>query len=101
MNGPIKYTSVADLATEVKAVADRLFPGRTDQSMYLKLYEETAEVISSDGSPDEVADIFILWLDYAERKGIDIQAEVKKKLDILKQREWEIDPNGVYQHKGK
>ncbi|CAB4120824.1 hypothetical protein UFOVP2_2 [uncultured Caudovirales phage] len=90
-----------DLALRVKLIADRLFPNRSDASMYLKLYEETAEVIQSNGAPDEVADIFILWMDYALRKGIDIEAEVMSKLRILESRAWELDNNGVYHHVGK
>ena len=86
------------LALQVKMIADRLFPDRTDASLYLKLYEETAEVIASNGNPDEVADIFILWMDYAVRKGIDIEAAVQHKLAILQERGWQIDSNGVYQH---
>lgn len=86
------------LALRIKNVADRLFPNRTDASLYLKLYEETAEVIASNGNPDEVADIFILWMDYAVRKGVDIEAAVLRKLEVLEERSWAIDGNGVYQH---
>ena len=91
-------SSIDHTALKVKSVADRLFPDRTDGSMYLKLYAETAEVIASDGEPDEVADIFILWLDYAKRKGIDIEAAINKKLAILEERSWRKDANGVYSH---
>jgi hypothetical protein len=85
-------------ASAVKLLADGLFPDRTDTSMYLKLYEETAEVIRSGGAPDEVADIFILWLDYAARKGIDLEGAIWDKLTVLNLRRWRIDENGVYHH---
>lgn len=90
--------NIQHLALEVNSVANRLFPKRTDSSMYLKLYAETAEVIDSNGSPGEVADIFILWLDYAIRKNIDIEAEVVAKLKILEERAWTVNEAGVYQH---
>ncbi len=90
--------SIDHTALKVKAVADRLFPDRTDASMYLKLYAETAEVIDSHGAEDEIADIFILWLDYAKRKGIDIEAAIDRKLKVLEERAWVLDANGVYNH---
>lgn len=91
-------TTIADLALTVKSSADRLFPNRTDASMYLKLYEETAEVISTGGDSDEVADVFILWLDYAARKGIDIEAVVRRKLNINEERAWTETETGIYHH---
>jgi len=94
-------TPVDSLAELVKSTADRLFPNRTDSSMYLKMYEEMAEVISSNGNAGEVADIFILMLDYAKRHGIDIEHEVRKKLAVLGQRAWVMTPAGVYKHVGE
>lgn len=85
-------------ATIVRGVSDELFPDRTDASMFLKLYEETAEVVKSGGAPDEVADIFILWLDFAARKNINLTDAISKKLAVLKHRHWQQDENGVYQH---
>ena len=91
-------TSIDILAEEVKEVADRLFPDRTDQSMYLKLYEEIAEVIASNGDHDELADLFILLLDYAKRKNMNIDASVRAKLAILETRVWKMTPQGTFHH---
>lgn len=92
-------TTIDTLGFEVKSVADRLFPNRTDGSMFLKLYEETGEVVRDPSDPGEVADVFILWLDYAKRKGIDIEAEVRRKLAVLENRGWELDSTtNVYHH---
>lgn len=89
---------IDSLATTVKEQADRLFPNRTDQSMFLKLYAETAECIRDPG-PDEIADVFILWLDYARRKDIDIEAAIYAKMNVNEQREWKQNSDtGVYQH---
>jgi len=90
--------TIQSLALQVHSTADRLFPERTDESMYLKLYSETAEVIESNGEPDEIADVFILWLDYAVRKNVDIEAAVKRKLGILQERAWTKSAIGVYKH---
>lgn len=86
------------LALDVMTQADQLFPNRTDASMFLKIYGETAEVIGSNGSADEVADIFIMWLDYAARKGIDIETAVRLKMGINSKRTWLMNEVGVFQH---
>jgi NTP pyrophosphatase (non-canonical NTP hydrolase) len=88
------------MAEQCKAMADKLFPNRTDASMYLKLYGELAEVIESHGDPDEVADVFILFLDYAARKRIDLHEAINRKLTILMDREWDYDPStNTWQHR--
>lgn len=91
-------SDIDTLADQVKAVADRLFPGRTDQSTYLKLYEEIAEVIASNGDHDELADLFILLLDQAKRKNMDIEASIRAKLTILETRVWKMTPQGTFHH---
>lgn len=90
--------SIAELAQETKELSDQLFPDRTDASMYLKMYKEMSEVIESRGDADEIADVFILWLDYAARKGVDIQAVVERKNAINSERKWQRMPDGFYQH---
>lgn len=88
------------IAACVKNQADRLFPKRTDQSMFLKLYGEIAEMI--DASPAdqgaEVADVLIMVLDFAARKGIDIEAEIHYKMAINENRDWKLNDLGVFQH---
>lgn len=91
-------SNINALALDVMNHADQLFPNRTDSSMFLKIYGETAEVIGSNGSADEVADIFILWLDYAARKGIDIESAVRAKMKINSDRKWFMNEVGVFQH---
>lgn len=90
--------SIDDLAAISKNVGDSLFPGRTDASMFLKLYSEIAEMIESGGAPDEVADVFIMLLDYAARKCIRIEDAVMHKMRVNANREWELTESGVYQH---
>lgn len=84
-----------------RLVANRLFPSRTDSTMYLKLYGEVAELVEGS-DPGEVADIFIMMLDYADRYQIDIGEAVRDKLIINLNRKWVIDPiTGVAQHAGE
>jgi hypothetical protein len=91
-------TSVGLLTEEVFSWAEAAFPDRTDQSMFLKMYSEIGEMIDSDGDRLEVADVFILLLDYVHRKRIDLTGSVRMKLKINKSREWVIDANGVMSH---
>lgn len=91
-------THIGMLTDEVFNWAEVTFPNRTDQSMFLKMYSEIGEMIDSDGDRLEVADVFILLLDYAKRKKIDLTASVRLKLEINKGRQWAIDTNGVMSH---
>jgi hypothetical protein len=85
---------VQDLARDVFIQAERLFPGRTDAAMALKLYSEIGEMIESDGDPDEVADVFIMLMDYAIRKNVNIAAAVRNKMEVNEQRQWTLTPGG-------
>ncbi len=86
------------LAQEVWQWAEDTFPDRTDASMFLKMYSELAELIESDGDPHELADLFIMLMDYAVRKKIDIATVVREKLEINRNRTWKILPNGTMKH---
>ncbi len=88
------------LAFEVFHWAEATFPNRTDSSMFLKMYSEVAELIRSDGEPLELADLFILLMDYAVRKDIVISAAVRQKLEINRQRTWKINADGTMSHEG-
>lgn len=88
------------LALEVFNWAEATFPNRTDASMFLKMYSEIAELIRSDGEPMELADLFILLMDYAVRKNISITDSVRKKLEINRQRTWKINADGTMSHEG-
>lgn len=99
--GALECDAVTPLGVTAEAVFDwaqSTFPYRTDTSMYLKIYGEVAELIGSGGSADEIADMFILLMDYAVRKRIDITQAVFEKLEINRRRTWVTDSNGVSQH---
>lgn len=88
----------ATLAYQVWAWAEQTFPRRTDQSMFLKLYSEIGELAESGGDRLEFADVMILLLDYALRKGIDVQKAIEEKLETNKSRNWAVNDLGVMRH---
>jgi hypothetical protein len=81
--------------------ANEAFPDRTDASMFLKMYEEIGEVIRSGGDRLEVADLFILILDYAKRKNVVISEAIGEKLEINRNRDWKLNADGTMSHKDK
>lgn len=92
--------TIDTVALGIKSWADQAFPDRTDASMYLKLYGEIAEMIAARGPEveDEVADLLILILDFAKRKGIDIEAALARKMKINRERTWVKTDAGTFQH---
>lgn len=88
-----------ELAKEIFVWAENTFPERTDSSMFLKMYSETAELIRSGGDPLEFADLVILLFDYAVRKDINITEAVRQKLEINRRRTWVIGSDGTMSHK--
>jgi NTP pyrophosphatase (non-canonical NTP hydrolase) len=89
---------INSLAREIREWADATFPNRTDQSMFLKLYGEIAELIEGKDPETEVADVLILVLDYAARKGINPSTAVQNKMNINRGRAWVRNDLGVWQH---
>lgn len=94
LDGPL---TIDELADAVREQADRLFPHRTDTSMYLKMFKELGEMIE-EGDPDEVADILIMVLDFAKRKQINIQSVIVNKMRINDNRKWVVNELGVMRH---
>lgn len=90
--------TVANLQMRVVAIANQIFPDRTPDKAWKKLYEELGEVIKKPSDPLEWADVFILLFDLASYANIDIQTAIDQKLEILKTRKWRITETGTYQH---
>ena len=86
------------LAGEVWGWAQSAFPDRTDASLFLKMYSEIAEVIRSGGEAMELADLFILLLDYAVRKDVRLADAIRQKLAINRQRQWKVNTDGTMSH---
>lgn len=90
--------SMGTLQREIKAWADAQFPGRTLEGLYNKLKDEIREFIDTP-TPDELADVFILILDWAEMNGWNMQQAINRKMNINLNRQWILDPSrGVWQH---
>lgn len=87
------------LAIDIYEWAEEAMPNRTDQSMFLKMFGEIAELIDAgddvDKVGDEVADCLIMLLDYARRKGVNPSVAVQRKLAILRTSTMVFLPSGV------
>jgi hypothetical protein len=94
-NGDISF-----LQQEIATWADSLIPNRTAHQALTKLaLEEIPEFLLEPDSPGEYADLVILILDIAHLQGIDVKAAVLEKMNINKNREWEVDPKtGIMSH---
>ena len=91
---------LSELQSAIKNQGDRLFPNRTDANMFLKMYEEIGELIrAGDDSTQvgmEIADLMIMLLDYAARKGVENQAfYIDYKMHRNDEANWQ-EINGVY-----
>jgi NTP pyrophosphatase (non-canonical NTP hydrolase) len=87
------------LALDIKEWADEVFPDRTDTSMFLKLYGEISELVDAgDDIEGEVADVLIMVLDYALRKGVNPSIAIQRKMRINRDRNWSVNSLGVMQH---
>lgn len=93
----VRGTSVDTLALEVQEQADELFPKRTDDSMFKKLFSEIGELVESPNE-DEWADVMIMLLDFGSRKLFNMELAIRRKMLINQSRTWEMK-NGVAKHK--
>lgn len=93
-------TSIRQLQNEIAQWADQLNPDRTALSVIAKMLEELGELIASrrQDDPNELADVFILALDLAHIKNVDITQAVRTKMQINRQRQWRIADNGAMSH---
>lgn len=85
----------------IKNQADRLFPARTDQSMFLKMYSELGELADAKTEIErgmEMADVLIMLLDYAAKHRIDVEQCITIKMSINDSRTWQENELGVFSH---
>jgi NTP pyrophosphatase (non-canonical NTP hydrolase) len=90
--------TINELQRQISGWADEIFPARTAQSTYLKLFEELGELVRSGGEPSEFADVLILLLDLCHLYGVDVETAVHEKMSINKKRRWEENELGVWRH---
>lgn len=79
------------------------FPDETMQQQAIHLVRECEEAAHAHG--EELADVYMLATLIARRAeliaeqgGVDLEAEVRKKLAVNRRRKWERTPDGDYQH---
>lgn len=92
----VRGTSIDNLAMEVQEQADELFPKRTDDSMFKKLFSEIGEM-AENPSEDEWADVAIMLLDFGGRKMFNMERAIRRKMIINQGRKW-VEVNGVNRH---
>lgn len=91
--------SVSSWATETFG------PAGSNIRVAARANEEMAELLrclsADDAHPkaaEEIADVFIVLYRLAERLGVDIFAEVDRKMQVNRQREWKLDNTGHGYH---
>lgn len=89
--------TIDNLALEVQSQADRLFPNRTDDQMFRKLWSEIGE-FSENPTEEEFADVMIMLLDYASRKFWSTELAIRRKMLINDKRRWAVTEQGVFKH---
>ena len=81
--------------------ADEVFPDRTPQQAFIKMWEEMGEVVSEPRNHLEWADVFIMMFDLAHHYGIsgdDLTFAITEKMEINRGRSWIKNEVGVMQH---
>ena len=80
-------------------------PASSNARVAARANEEMAELLraltSDDQHPkaaEEVADIIIILCRLAQRLGFDIEAEIDRKMEINRNRKWNIDKDGHGYH---
>jgi NTP pyrophosphatase (non-canonical NTP hydrolase) len=92
--------TVAELQAEIASWADSVVPNRTPLSIISKLLEEIGELLGSErmSDPGELADVMILCLDLAHLQKIDLGKAIRDKIEVNRNREWEVADNGSARH---
>jgi hypothetical protein len=78
---------------------ETILPDAHPTMMLDKLIEELEELKAKPCDGHEMADIMIIFLDYCHTVGVDIVKAVHYKMEINRERTWEIDKDGKLQHK--
>lgn len=75
------------------------FPVSTDHAKLKHLEKELAELKAAPASGEEMADMVMILSHLAYAHGIDLMAEIGKKLEVCRARRWgQPDADGVIEH---
>lgn len=93
--------SGSDLFTDMGKFVDKTFPNATAKEHLMKLKQESQEAIEAPMDIMEYADSELALHGAAHKAGFtykELQEAKKQKLEILKNRSWEKQADGTYQH---
>jgi hypothetical protein len=75
------------------------FPASTDQAKLAHLAKEFDELRAAPSSGEEMADMVMILSHLAYAHGVDLMAEIGKKLEVCRARRWgRPDAEGVVEH---
>lgn len=101
----MKTPKSTSLQSDIATWADSTFGRSNISAIYWRSSVEFSELGLAiiDGKPktkiaEEVADVIIVFYRLAEYLGIDLDAEIKKKMAINRKRKWIRDGNGNGRH---
>ncbi len=99
--GMTEPQTLEDLAVECVGWAEETFPDATVESVLAHLKHEVEHELTEECEEDELADVFMLLMHLAYKRGINMNTTVRDKLIINMGREWSTKKNdeGFFQHK--
>ena len=87
------------LEEEVAWWGDTTFPKGSEDSVLNHLGREYKEFVSGDNKDEEAADIVLLLIHYAHKRGFSLFDAVREKFNVNKNRKWKApDEFGVVEH---
>ncbi len=96
---PLEESTEQNIGDLIVKWADKVFPDRTINNALNKMVFEEIPEYMLERDPLELADIGILLYDIANLAGIDLDAAMREKMEINKNREWKIDETtGLMSH---
>lgn len=88
-----------ELFAEVADWADETFPGSQPAAKVAHLRKEVEELEADPTNGEEMADCLMILVHLARGTGIDLKAELRRKLAINRGRQWGApDARGVVEH---
>ncbi len=96
---------VAETQRTISSWAENTFgPSNGNVRVAIRANEEMSELLRAVAMQDtkaaeEIADVFIVLYRLASRLGVDVHAEIDKKMEINRGREWRLDGSGHGYHK--
>ena len=99
--------TLTELQHEIGAWGDATFPKSNERTVLAHFEEEVAEFLqevrhgeSVGAVLDELADCFILLIQFAHKSGFDLAAAAERKMAINRARKWNIkaEPAGHFKH---